>query len=296
MIPPEFDYYRAKSVEDAFDLLATHADADPTLLAGGHGLLPEMKTGETSPGVLVDISGIDGLRGVEAGSQISIGALTTHATLADSDLLWNRAPVLAEAATNVGDRQVRNRGTIGGNLAEADPAADLPAATIAADATLRIRGPDGERTVSAEEFFGDGPELGTRELLAEIRISGESTGGAYAKKMHPATGYALVGVAVSLKIEDETVTRARIAASGVADEPVRLSAVEDALVGKEPTQDARSAAAESASESIDPAEARSDPTASGEFRVHLLEPYTERALKRAIGNAETTEPEVRADE
>ncbi|WP_225741279.1 FAD binding domain-containing protein [Halorussus halophilus] len=309
VIPPEFDYCRASSVEDALELLEVHADADPVVLAGGHGLLPDMKTGETSPGVLIDVSEIDGLRGVEGGDSnrpFSIGALTTHATLAESDALWEHAPVLAEAAKNVGDLQVRNRGTIGGNLVEADPAADLPAAAVAADATLALRDDDGERTVSADEFFGeDGTtSLGNRELLTEIRIpNSERTHGAYAKKTHPATGYALVGVAVSLTVEDGTVTRARLAASGVAESPVRLTVVEDALVGSEATQQGLSAAAENASATLDPSDARSDPTASGEFRIHLLEPYAERALTtaldRTIGDGETadgTDAEVTTDE
>ena len=298
MIPPAFDYYRASSVEDALDLLATHADADPVVLAGGHGLLPDMKTGETAPGVLVDVSGIEELQGVTETADadaVSIGALTTHATLAASELARRRAPVLAAAAKEVGDRQVRNRGTVGGNLAEADPAADLPAAAVAADATLALRGADGERTISADEFFGDdGTTVGERELLTEIRIPqaaadpGERRVGAYAKKMHPATGYALVGVAASLVVEDGTVTDARLAASGVADAPVRLTAVEESLVGGEADEDALAAAAERAPAALDSSQARSDPTASGEFRVHLLEPYAERALSSALERA--TEP------
>ncbi|WP_137287608.1 FAD binding domain-containing protein [Halorussus salinisoli] len=322
MFPPEFDYYRATSVEEALELLETHADVDSALLAGGHGLLPDAKTGEAAPEVAIDIAGIDALRGVEkaesfdsakagdsddsgqAVSPVAIGALTTHVTVSESDAVAAVAPVLAEAAGEVGDVQVRNRGTIGGNLAEADPAADLPAAMIAADATLVVRGRDGEREVPADQFFQDagGTDLGDRELLTDIRVPGTeaddgdavpAAGGAYAKKTHPATGYALVGVAASLRIADRTVTDARLAASGVADGPVRLTAVEeslaaeDVLVGGDPDRDALAAAAERAGETLDPAEVRSDVAASGEFRLHLLESYAERALSTALDRVQS---------
>ncbi|MFC4450506.1 FAD binding domain-containing protein [Halorussus aquaticus] len=304
MFPPEFDYYRANGVEEAFDLLENHADADPVVLAGGHGLLPDLKTGAAAPGVAIDIGDIDGLRGIDAAPDggLRVGALTTHAALASSDAAATHAPVLAEAAGEVGDVQVRNRGTVGGNLAEADPSADLPAAAVAADATLVVRGRDGEREIPADEFFaGDGDTaLGDRELLTEIRVSGAEnpdddgrTGGAYAKKTHPATGYALVGVAASLAVRDGTVTDPRLAASGVADAPVRLTAVEDAiagtaegeLVGEDADSDALAAAAERAGETLDPADARSDVAASGEFRLHLLGSYAERALAAAFDRA-----------
>ncbi|UPW00367.1 FAD binding domain-containing protein [Halorussus gelatinilyticus] len=309
MIPPAFDYHRASSVGDALDRLETHADDDPVVLAGGHGLLPDAKTGAASFGVAIDIGEIDRLRGVEDGTgereradddgSTAVGALTTHATLAESAAVRRAAPALTEAAAEVGDVQVRNRGTVGGNLVEADPAADLPAAAVAADATLVLEGRDGEREVSAEAFFQEdgGTDLGDRELLTEIRLpdaeadateaggTAEATGGAYAKKTHPATGYALVGVAASLSLADGTVTDARLAATGVADAPVGLTAVEDALVGREPDADALAEAAERAGAGLDPEDARSDVAASGEFRLHLLEVYAERALADAAASA-----------
>ena len=299
MFPPEFDYYRAGDVEEALDLLETHADpdADAVVLAGGHGLLPDMKTGQVGPDVAIDISEIDRLRGIErTGSDsesIAIGALTTHATLAESDPAATAAPALVEAAGEVGDVQVRNRGTIGGNLAEADPAADLPAAALVAGATLVAQGRDGEREIPADEFFerDGGTALGERELLTQIRVVAAANdddteiGGAYAKKTHPASGYALVGVAAALAVREETVTDVRLAASGVASSPVRLTAAEDELAGSDADRTAISEAAERAGETLDPTEARSDPTASGEFRLHLLSSYAERALEAALDRA-----------
>ncbi|WP_135854383.1 FAD binding domain-containing protein [Halorussus salinus] len=322
MIPPEFDYYRASSVAEALDLLERHRDDEPVLLAGGHGLLPDAKTGAADFGVAIDITEIDRLRGVgrregerERGGEndsTAIGALTTHATLADAARVREIAPELAEAAAEVGDVQVRNRGTVGGNLAEADPAADLPAAALAADATLVLEGRDGEREMAAEAFFraDGGTDLGDRELLTEIRVSDASdpagdrrdedrpvaAGGAYAKKTHPATGYALVGVAASLALADGTVTEALLGATGVADAPMRLPAVEEALVGRDPNAETLADAAERAGAELDPEEARSDVAASGEFRLHLLGVYAERALTAAVANATGSKPGERPTE
>lgn len=295
MFPPEFDYHRATTVEEAIDLLETHAERDPAVLAGGHGLLPAMKTGDAAPGVVVDVSEIDDLRGVETDDSVAIGALTTHATLADAPALRERATVLAETAHFVADTQIRNRGTIGGNLVEADPAADLPAAVVAADATLALRGPDGEREISAGEFFeGDGETaLADRELLTQIRVPSapESVGGAYAKKTDPASGFALVGVAAVVAVEEGTIVEARVAATGATDRPERLEPVEDELVGSPAERSAVARAAERASDGLDAPRLRSDVSASGEFRAHLLASYAERALETATDRA-TGETEV----
>lgn len=298
MFPPEFDYYRAGSVAEAIDLLDAHAEADPALLAGGHGLLPAMKTGDAAPEVVVDVSEIGGLRGIETGDSgdssdfLRVGALTTHAALADAPAVAERASLLAEAADRVADTQIRNRGTVGGNLAEAHPAADLPPAMVAADALLVLRGPDGEREIPAAEFFdGDGETaIRDRELLTEIRVPSEpSAGGAYAKKTDPASGYALVGVAARLLVDEQddewVVTDARVAATGVTDRPERLESVEEAVVGETPETDAPARAAEVAADDLDPSRLRSDASASGEFRAHLVSSYAERALERAMDRA-----------
>jgi carbon-monoxide dehydrogenase medium subunit len=310
MFPPEFDYHRATTVEEAHDLLATHAGDDPAgpdlaLVAGGQGLLPDLKTGEATPEVVVDIGEIEALRGVEANdpATTTVGALTTHATLAESPEIQERATVLAEAADHVADAQIRNRGTVGGNLAEADPGADLPPAMVAADATLALEGPDGERTVPAEEFFrGDGATaLRDRDLLTEVRVpSAPDAGGAYAKKTHPATGYALVGVAARVSVDDGVVGDVRLAATGATDRPERLESVEDALLGAAPDERALADATERASDDLPTSRLRSDVAASGEFRAHLLSTYAERALatavERATGRGDAAGTEVTADE
>lgn len=292
MVPAQFDYYRATDVEDALDLLETHADRDPELLAGGHGLLPSMKAGEASPEVVVDVGGLDDLRSIEReDGAIDVGALVTHADLAANDECRSHAPVLAEAAENVGDVQIRNRGTIGGNLAEADPTADPPAAILAADATIRLRGREGDRTVPAAEFFRGSEETALRddELVASVRVPRRGGEGAYVKKTHPATGYAMVGVAANVATDGGTVAESRVAANGVTNRPVRLASVENALAGAPLESEAIAAAAERATDDLDPQRTIGDDYASAEFRARLLVAYTERALEAALdridGNA-----------
>jgi len=308
MFPPEFDYERADSVAEAVDRLAAHtqAGADAELLAGGHGLVPAMKAGDREPDAVVDLDTEDLVGVTEREDSLAVGALTTYSDLADSTLVREHAPVLADAVAEVGDVQIRNRGTLGGNLVEAHPAADPPAAVLAADATLVLVGPDGEREVPATEFFvgeretvvdpaeilteirvpaaGDGtnartPETGTRDAGAS---GAGSTDAAYVRRTHPATGYALVGVAAVLDRDGETVTDARVAATGVVEHAVRLPAVEAALAGGPVDADARTAAAATADDDLDTGRFRSDPSASGEFRQGLLATYVERALAAAV--------------
>jgi carbon-monoxide dehydrogenase medium subunit len=307
MIPAECDYYRADSVGEALDLLEAHADRDPELIAGGHGLVPDMKIGEASPGVLVDIDGVEGegLRSIEADAEgLTVGALARHADVAESPILRENALVLAETAENVGDVQIRNRGTLGGNLAEADPAADLPAAVLAADATLELASRDGERTVPAGEFFhGNGETaLESDEIITHVRVPrGPGTeadcraeagrkSGAYAKKTHPASGYAMVGVAARVAVEGGVVSDARVAATGVADRATRLATVEERLAGQRADDEASietaaETAAESASEDLDSERLVGDAYASGEFRAQLLSAYARRALETALDRA-----------
>lgn len=288
MYPAQCEYHRTETVRGALDLLERHADGDARLLAGGQGLVTDMKVGEAAPDVLVDIGAVDRLRGVVTGEEaVTVGALTTHADLASSTALHEAVPVLAAAAGQVGDRQVRNRGTIGGNLAEADPAADLPATVLAADGAVAVEGPGGERTVDARELFHGDREtaLGEREVLTHVRLSRTRGAGAYVKRTHPATGYAMVGVAVDLGVADGAVTAANVAVAGVADRPTRLPSVEDGLAGLAVDSEDVSMAAERAPEDLDGERLVDDAHASGEFRAGVLPAYVERAVETAVGRA-----------
>jgi carbon-monoxide dehydrogenase medium subunit len=290
MIPPEFDYRRADTVEEALDALSAE-DARP--LAGGHALLTELKTGERSPGTLVDVDGIDALAGVDGGDPLRIGALVTYAEAAGSAPLREGAAVFAEAARAVGDPQVRNRGTVGGNLAQGDPDADLPAAAVAADATLVLRGSDGPRPVEADAFFrgANDTAVGSDELVTAVRIP-RADGGAYVRKTHPATGYAMVGVAAVVDTEGEAVTAPRVAAPGGAGAPDRVTARADALGGARAAATAVAAAADRAADGLDPSALRSDTHASGEYRAGLLPRYARTAMDRAVGRATGDGPPI----
>lgn len=286
VFPPQLDYERVDTVNAAIDRLTADADTTVRLLAGGHGLIPDLKDRRVDADRLVDVSGVAELRGIDFGTdETTVGALTTHATLAESDALHRNVPVLAAAASEVGDRQVRNRGTLGGNLVEADPAADLPAAAIAADATLMLRGPDGDRTVPVEEFFdGDGATAIDDELVTAVTFPNrDGTGSAYARKTHPASGFAMVGVAARVGVEAGTVTSARVAATGVADRPIRLCAVETALVDAGANDaEVLANAADCATRDLDDEQVRGDHHASAAYRTNLLTVYVERTLQTAL--------------
>jgi carbon-monoxide dehydrogenase medium subunit len=288
MYPDEFDYYKADSVQEALSLLDEHADSETELLAGGHSLLPAMKTGLSSPDVLVDISGVEEMQGISVdGDTLSVGAMTRYSDLLDSEDVSEHAPALAAAVEQVGDVQVRNRGTIGGNLAHADPAADLPGAALASDATLVVEGPDGEREIPADEFFFGmyTTDIGPDELLTRVEIpSAAGALGAYAKKPSPSSGYAMVGVAALLETDGDGVASARVGANGVMDHGVRLSPVEDALADG----DAIETAAGHATDDLDVDLMMSDLQASNEFRAQLLEVYTERALTAAMDDGSSS--------
>jgi carbon-monoxide dehydrogenase medium subunit len=282
MYPDNFEYHSADSVENAVSLLADNPEAE--LIAGGHSLLPTMKTGLASPDALVDISGVDDLVGIQRGDDSTqVGAMTVYADIADDDRLWDDATVLAEATSEVGDRQVRNRGTIGGNVAHADPASDLPAAVLAADATIHVHGPDGDRQVHADDFFMGmyATAAGEDEVVTAVEVPHEDddTASGYVKKPSPSSGYAMVGVAARLTVDGDTVTDARIAANGVMDHGVRLSAAEDALAGETFDEATVGAAADAAGDSLDEYMVMEDQQASAEFRLQLLGVYTERVLE-----------------
>jgi len=284
MYPDEFDYIEAESVEHAIELLEDHVMEEAELLAGGHSLLPTMKTGLASPDVLIDIGQIEAMQGIEADDDtVSIGANTNYADIADSAAVREDAPALAEACAAVGDVQVRNMGTIGGNLAHADPASDLPGATLAEDATLVLQDADGERRVSADDFFMGMymTDVGEAELLTRVEVPADTDAGAYAKKASPSSGYAMVAVAAALEVDGDTVADASIGANGAMDHGVRLGPVEEALTGEKLTADAIEAAADRATEDLDTAMMMDDIQASSDFRAHLLGVYTERALEQA---------------
>jgi carbon-monoxide dehydrogenase medium subunit len=289
MFPAEFDYHRAESVDHAVSLLGDHPDAE--LLAGGHSLIPTMKSGLADPGAIVDLGDLDSLVGIDrAGDGVHVGAMTTYATVADEDEgLWGDAAVVAHAAHEVGDIQVRNRGTIGGNVAHADPASDLPAAVLAADATIHVRGPDGDREIPADDFFLGmyATAVGPDELVTGIEFPAHvaDATGAYAKRPSPSSGYALVGVAASLVLDGDEVADASVAANGVMDHAVRLDGVEDELTGTAVDEAVLADAADRATEGLDVEMMMSDEQASGEFRGHLVDVYTERALETAVERA-----------
>ena len=286
MYPDEFDYHAAETVEEAIELLEEHAMEETELLAGGHSLLPAMKTGLSSPDVLIDVGGIEALREIDAdGDTLTVGAMNRYSEFLASERAREHAPALVAAVEQVGDRQVRNRGTIGGNLAHADPASDLPGAALASDATVVVQGPDGERSIPCEDFFFGmyATDLGPSEILTRVEIpSAAEAVGTYAKKPSPSSGYAMVGVATLLRTDGETVESARIGASGVMDRGVRLEPVEDAVTGERLTEETIEAAAARALDDLDTAMMMDDLQASSEFRGQLLEVYTRRALEEAM--------------
>ncbi|MDZ7702428.1 MAG: xanthine dehydrogenase family protein subunit M [Halobacteriales archaeon] len=290
MYPGRFDYVEATSVEEALDLLAEHADAETELLAGGHSLIPTMKSGLASPDVLIDLGGVDDLRGIEHGDGVTtIGAMTPYADIVDDAALREASTAFAEATAAVGDIQVRNRGTVGGNLAHADPASDLPGAALAADATVVVQGRDGERSVPAEEFFVGmyTTDVGEDELVTRVELPHQpaGAGGAYVKKPSPSSGYAMVGVAATVEADGGEITAARVAANGALDHASRLEPVESALVGEPLDPDVAEAAGGHATDDVEEWQLLDDLQASGEFRGHLLEVFAARAIDAAIERA-----------
>ena len=282
-----FDYHRAQSLAEAAQLLQKHRGA--RLLAGGHSLIPAMKLRMASPPALIDIGGIKELSGIRAdGGALSIGALTTHASIAASDAVGRGCPILAEAAGQIGDIQVRNRGTIGGSLAHADPAADYPTVVLALGATLTAQGASGSRDIAAAGFFKDlfTTDLKDGEILAAVRVPayGKGTGGCYLKHRHPASSYAVVGVAALVTVDGGRCSKVSLTVGGATANPVRAAAAEAALTGRPPAAEAIAAAAARVAEAIqDPL---GDPYASGEFRTHLATVLARRALATAAQRAQ----------
>jgi carbon-monoxide dehydrogenase medium subunit len=278
MIAANFDYESPRTLSEALDLLASREDAK--VLAGGHSLLPAMKLRLAQPALLVDIGRIGGLSYIrESGDRVVIGAMTTHAEVAGSKELRRSSPLLALTAEQIGDTQVRNRGTIGGSLAQAHPAADYPAAILALDAEIVAHSRSGERVIPAAKFF-EGmfvTRLRHDEIITEIRVPttvGERVG--YSKHAHPASGYAVVGVSVRLKMSGARIDNAAVAITGVSHIAYRAAAVESALRGK-----TASAIKDASMQAAQEAEVLGDAYASAEYRRHLVTVMTRRTLQDA---------------
>ena len=282
MYPSQFEYVRPSTVDEAVAILA--ADPDAKVLAGGHSLVPAMKLRLAAPGTIVDIGRIDGLSGVSSNGSVSIGAMTTYRQIIDASGL-DHFPVVQAATKQVGDTQVRNRGTLGGSLAHNDPAADLTAVMLSLNASVTVRGSNGERSIPVDDLFVGllTTSLNSDEIITSISIPDDFADAkqAYVKHAHPASGYAVVGVAVAVKEKDGKVESARIAVTGAPEYPKRATSAEDALVGK--TLDADSIAAAAALAADDLGELNGDVYASAEYRAHLVRVLTKRALTQAAG-------------
>ena len=283
MIPAAFDYVRPSTVDEAVSALSAAGD-EAKVLAGGQSLIPVLRLRMAAPSVLIDLGGLAQLRGVRVLDDVlAIGAMTTHAEVASSDAVRTDAPLLAAAAGGIGDRQVRHLGTLGGALAHADPAGDLPAVAVALEAELVVAGPSGRRTVPARDFFVDyfTTALAPEELLVEVRVPRLPAWGAHYEKFHrTAQSWATVGVAAAVCRTNGVISHARVALTNVGPCPVRAVAVEQALVGADATVETVAAAAEHAAEGTSPT---SDLAASAEFRQHLARVLTRRAVTAAAG-------------
>ena len=284
MFPASFGYVAARSVEEALELMAKHGD-EGKLLAGGHSLIPAMKLRLQSPHTLIDLGTVPGLRGVKVdANQLVIGALTVHADVATSDLVRRHVPGLSDAASVIGDMQVRNRGTIGGSVAHADPAADLPVILTALNASFIAQSPSGARTIAVDDFFTDfySTALNSNEILTEIRvpIPPSGTGTAYAKLPHPASGYVVVSAgAMITRQASGTCALARIAVGGLSSGPIRAIPTEMELQGKPLISQVIAAAAAKAAEETDPVE---DSYAGAEYKQPVATVYVRKAIEAAV--------------
>ena len=277
MIPASFDYARPQSVDEATQILS--GDEDAKVIAGGQSLIPLLRLRLAAPSVLVDLGGISELRGVrDDGDALVIGAMTTHASVLRDPLVARHAPLLAQATATVADRQVRHLGTLGGSLAHADPAGDLPAVAVALDATLEIAGPGGRRSVAATDFFVDylTSAVEPGDVLVAVRVpKRDGWSSHYEKFNRMAQAWALVGVAASVRRDNGTIAEARVVLTNMGSTPLRAEAVEAALTGASADAPTVAAAAAHAAEGAEPTE---DPSASAEYRSHLARVLTERAI------------------
>lgn len=283
-----FDYYRPETVAEAIDLLNSVDGARP--IAGGHSLLPAMKLRVASPAALVDLTFIEGLDQITLdGDTITVGALTKHAAVCASSVLREHNKMLSYTGRNIGDPQVRNRGTMGGSISHADPAADYPTVLIALEATINVSGPDGDRSIAAADFFVDlfTTALKDGELVVSVEIPayGDGTGGSYQKHRHPASSYAVVGVAAFVSVDGGSCSAARIAVGGVTGTPQRAETAEAALVGSAIDAETITAAAAKVADAL--SNPMGDAYASGEYRVYLATVLARRALADAFDRAHT---------
>jgi carbon-monoxide dehydrogenase medium subunit len=285
MYPAQFEYVAPETLDEAIKLLA-ESGGDAKILAGGHSLLPAMKLRLAQPATIIDLRKVPGLNEIKVESSgTTIGAMVTHADVARSAEVQRALPALAEAASVVGDIQVRNRGTLGGSLAHADPAGDPPAAFLALDGSVVVKGPNGERTIAGTEFFIDilTTALAEDEIVTAVTfpVLAAGTGTAYAKFDHPASHYALTGVAAAVKLDGSgNVESVRVGVTGVGPKAYRATAVEEALLGK-----GADAIADAASHAADGIDCNDDIHASAEYRAHLATVFTRRALHAAFSRA-----------
>jgi len=284
VIPTAFDYSRATSIDDALAKLKAAGGAGK-FIAGGHSLVPLMKLRLSEPQVLIDISRIPDLAGIsEREGKIVIGAATVYRDVATSALLRERCPVLSDAAAEIGDPQVRNRGTIGGSVAHADPSADFPAVLLALDAEIHLKGSKGWRAVKAADFFQDlfTVNMAPDEIIANVQFSPVKTA-AYAKLHQRASHYAIVGVAAALEVTAGKIASARIGLTGAGSHAVRLTKTEQALTGQPLSKKTIEGAAKAAG--LDPAEVNADIHASADYRLAMIPVFTRRALESAMARA-----------
>ena len=280
MTPEKFDYYAPKTLDEAVKVLAEHGD-DAKVLAGGQSLLAAMKLRLAAPRVLVDLNRVGELRGIrDEGERISIGAMTRYADVKNSDVVRRKCPLLPQTIEVIADTQIRNRGTIGGSIAHADPSGDMPAAALALDAELRAVSPRGERWIPVRDFFVTmyTTVLEPDEILAEVRVPAlDGRKSVYLKAARRPSDFAMVGVAaLARRGSDGTLDDVAVAITGVGDRVYRAESVEQALRGKQPDDAALEQAAASATQGVDVA---SDVHASSAYRAHLTQVYVTRALQ-----------------
>jgi aerobic carbon-monoxide dehydrogenase medium subunit len=282
MIPAAFEYFSPASVDEAVALLGEHSDAK--VLAGGQSLTPALRLRLAAPDTIVDLGKIDELRGVrDDGDALVIGAMTPHSTVQFDPLVGEHARLISLATATVGDPQIRHRGTFGGSLAHADPAADLPAVAVALDASFVIAGPEGRRTVAAPDFFQGvfSTALADDELLVEIRVPKYTGWGAhYEKFRRVAQAWSIVSVAAAVRMDGGSIAEARVALGNMGSTPVRATAVEEALIGGPATAEAVREAAARAADGTSPG---TDLNGDADYRRHLATVLTRRAVLAAAG-------------
>jgi carbon-monoxide dehydrogenase medium subunit len=284
VISTAFEYSRATSVDDALARLRA-ANGDAKLLAGGHSLIPVMKFRLSEPKMLIDIGRIPELSGIRKnGDAIEIGAGTVHHEVATSSLLRHACPMIADTAASIGDPQVRNRGTLGGSIAHADPSADYPAAMLALDADIHLKGLKGTRVVKAREFFRGlfTVDLAADEIIVAVQFAPVKAA-AYAKLYQRASHFAIVGVAAALEVSKGVITSARIGVTGASSHATRLTDVEEALAGQAATGKTIATAVRTAGAALE--DLNSDIHASKEYRRAMIPVFTERAITAALARA-----------